>query len=45
MPARQAETIPTDNTGITVWACPLDKDDPRAGVWRLERHNDTAHLA
>ena len=45
MPAREAEVIPTDNTGITSWSCPLDEGDRRAGIWRLEGHNDTAHLA
>jgi broad specificity phosphatase PhoE len=44
MPPREAETIQTDNTGITEWICMLD-DERRRGVWRLERHTDVAHLA
>ena len=44
MPAAEAEAVAMDNTGITAWTCPLTAGDPRAGIWRLERHNDTAHL-
>jgi broad specificity phosphatase PhoE len=45
MPAREAEVVTADNTGITTWVCPLVAGDRRTGIWRLDRHNDTSHLA
>jgi hypothetical protein len=42
--AVRAARIQSANTAITAWSC----DDPApdgSGAWRLDRHNDTSHLA
>jgi probable phosphoglycerate mutase len=44
MPVPQARHVGSANTGITEWSRSAGLDSGREDPWRLERHNDAAHL-
>jgi probable phosphoglycerate mutase len=44
MPLAQASQIWSANTGMTEWSSVPSRDAPTEDLWRLERHNDVAHL-
>jgi probable phosphoglycerate mutase len=44
MPAQQANQVWAANTGITEWSSLHGIDAGSECLWRLERHNDAAHL-
>jgi broad specificity phosphatase PhoE len=44
MPPGLASRVRSANTGITEWSTLPDEGTAGAGAWRLDRHNDVAHL-
>ena len=44
MPVLQAGQVWSTNTGITEWSTIEESDTGSERLWRLDRHNDAAHL-